>query len=164
MPDVCTLLQGIQDDIRALRDNFIDVQYNSGVSWRSVNGKLVGSRQYGGWTEKRSVNFQVLYEQIITYAGTTMTINLDFLVNVMLRRAEMIHSDNIAKTYEIRYYSDYNHDSNYNLLKASTANQDTRWFQGYENLFMPAGSRVQLYFSGFTAGKTNKVIIGVEEI
>jgi hypothetical protein len=165
--DQCTKTRfaNMEADLKALRDNFIDPGYNApGIVWTVINGKKVGSRQYGSWTEKRSINFQVLYEQIVTYAGSTMTLNLDFPVNAMLNRIEMISSDNTAKTYEIREYTDYNRDSYYNLLKSSTANQDTRWFRDYQNHFMPAGSRIQFYFSSFTAAKTIKLIVATEEI
>jgi hypothetical protein len=93
-----------------------------------------------------------------------MTLNLDIPVNVMLNRIEMISSDNTAKTYEVREYTDWNNDSYYNLLKSSTANQDTRWFRDYTNHFLPAGSRLQFYFSSFTAEKTIKLIVATEEI
>lgn len=165
--DSCTanLLRSLDKNVRELKDNFISPDYNTrGVVWRVVDGRKVGYRVYGQWTEKRSVNFQVLYEQIVTYAGSTMTLNLDFQANVMLNRIEMISSDNTAKTFEIREYTDYNADSYYNLLKSSTANQDTRWFRSYDNHFMPAGSRIQFYFSGFTAAKTIKLIVATEVI
>lgn len=164
--DDCTAgFKALCEDIRAIRDNFISPDYNTmGVIWRVVDGKKVGFRQYGAWTEKRSINFQVLYEQIVTYAGSTMEINLDFQVNVMLNRIEMISSDNTAKGFEWRAYTDYNHDSYYNLIGKGIANQTTRILQMYEKEFMPAGSRIQFYFDNFTAGKTNKIIVGVEEV
>jgi hypothetical protein len=165
MADQCTYLNRIDKNVQALKDNFISPDYEApGIVWRIVAGRKVGYRKYGNWDEKRSVNFQVMYEQIVTYAGSTMTLNLDIPVNVMLHRIEMISSDNTAKSYEIREYTDWNNDSNYNLLKASTANQITRWFKPYSNHFIPAGSRIQFYFSSFTAAKTNKIIVAVEEI
>lgn len=159
-------LKTIDENLRALKDNFISKEYNApGIVWRVINGKKVGFRNYGEWTERRSINFQLLYEHIETYAGTTRTLDLDFQVNTMLRRIEMIHNDDTAKTFEVRLFSDYNQDSsNYNILKSSTADQTVRWMQVFDNIFLPAGSRLEFYFSSYTAGKTNKIIIGVEEI
>ncbi len=165
--DSCTAnrLKAMDENVLAIKDNFISPDYNTrGVIWRVVDGKKVGYRQYGPWTERRSINFQVLYEQIVTYTGANMTINLDFQVNVMLNRIEMISSDDTAKGFEWRAYTDYNHDSYYNLIGKGKANQTTRILQMYEKEFMPVGSRIQFYFDNFTAAKTNKIIVGVEEI
>ncbi|MFZ3385308.1 MAG: hypothetical protein WA144_15415 [Candidatus Methanoperedens sp.] len=165
MPDLCAYLSRIDKNTQALKDNFISPDYEApGIVWRIVAGRKVGYRKYGNWDEKRSVNFQVLYEQIITYTDTTITLNLDIPVNAMLNRIEMISSDNTAKTYEIREYTDWNNDSYYNFLKTSTANQGVRWLKPYSNHFLPAGSRLQFVFSSFTAGKTIKLIVATEEI
>jgi hypothetical protein len=166
MPDLCTILSEVGKDVRALKENFISSDYDApGIMWAVMNGKKVGSRQYGVWSEKRSVNFQILYSTIITYSGTSMSIDLDVNVDVALNRMEMISSDATAKDYEVREYSDRDGDpTRYNLLKSSTADQVVRWMREYDRMFLPAGSRLQFYFSGFMAGKTNKLIVVCEEI
>ncbi|HWQ95918.1 MAG TPA: hypothetical protein VN368_00960 [Candidatus Methylomirabilis sp.] len=167
-PDSATAsrIRSIDENIRSLKDNFISPEYNApGIVWRVVNGKKVGFRQYGIWTEKRSINYQVLYEHTETFAGSTTTLNLDFFVNVNIQRIELIYNDSTAKDYEIRIYSDYNSDSYYNLLDKGTSNQDTP-LMNYDPMsgMMPAGSRLQLYFSNYTAGKIVKIVVGAEEI
>ncbi len=156
--DILPAITQIAADLNSIKNDLINASI-----WKIEQDRRLGISQWGAWTAKRAQNYDVLYEHIETYAGTTTTLNLDFEENVRLRRIEMVHNDNTAKGYEIRIFNDYEKNSNYNILKSSTANQDTTWLQGYD-LFLPAGSRIQFYFSNYTTGKTNSIAIGVEEV
>ncbi len=157
-PDYTVLLNAIANDLNSIKTDLINASI-----WKIEQDRRIGLSQWGVWTVKRAQNYDVLYEHKVTYAGTTTTIDLDFMENVRLRRIEMVHDDNTVKTYEIQLFNDYEKNSSYNILKSSTANQDTTWMQGYD-LFMPAGSRLRFYFSNYTVGKINSIAVGVEEV
>lgn len=157
-PDYTILLNSIATNLEAIKNDLI-----SNHIWKIEQDKRVGMFVWGAWTGKRAQSYDVAYEHIETYSSITTTINLDFSENVILSLLEMVHDDDTAKDYEIRTYTDYEKNGLYNLLKAETANQDTTWMQEYYK-FMPAGSRLQFYFSNYTLGKRNSIVVGVEEI
>lgn len=149
-------------EMTLLRDFFTPIPI-SDVIYKVINGRKVGYRDYGIWQEKRGGGYDVTYEHTETYAGTTTTLNLDFSTQVMLKRIEMIWDDTITKDYEIRMFSDFNHSSLYSLLKKETGNTETSDITFLDFVY-PAGSRLQFYFSNYTAAKINKILIVIEEL
>ncbi len=156
--DYTQLLTAINESLTAIKNDLINASI-----WKIEQNRRIGISLSGAWTVKRAQSYDILFEHTETYSGTTATLNLDFDQNTMLSYIEMIHDDDTAKGYEIRTYNDYDKNSLYTLLAESTSNQDTSWLQGYHK-FMPAGSRLQFYFSNYTAGKINSIAVGGQEI
>lgn len=152
----------IREDISLLRDYFTPVPV-SGVVYRLINGRKVGYRTYGIWEEKRGSGYEITYEHTETYAGTTTTLNLDFQTQVMLKRIEQIWNDGTSKDFQLRMYSNFAENSYYSLLKDETGNTETSEIDEY-NFCYPAGSRLQIYFSSYTAAKICKIIVAIEEL
>jgi len=152
----------IKDEITLLRDYFTPIPI-SGVTYKIINGRKVGYRQVGVWDEKRGGGYDVTYEHTKTYAGTTTTLNLDFITQVMLKRIEFVWDDDTARTYEIRVFSDKDNSVLYSVIRSETANTKTSAIISLDFVY-PAGSRLQFYFSSYTASKINKILVAIEEL
>lgn len=149
-------------EMTLLRDFFTPIPI-SGVAYKIINGRKVGYRDYGIWQEKRGGGYDVTYEHTETYAGTTTTLNLDFTTQVMIKRIELIWNDTTTKDYELRMYSDFLNSSYYSVIKKETGNTETSDITFLDFVY-PAGSRLQFYFSSYTVGKINKILVAIEEL
>ncbi len=163
MVDQCTLLSMILKEVTLLRQNQVSTPEITGVQYKVINGHKVGYRPYGIWDEKRGDGYEVTYEHTEIYAGSTLTLNLDFAYQTALKRVELIWNDTTAKGYELRMYSDFNNSAYYSLIKKETGNQDTSDISMFGFVY-PAGSRLQFYFDNYTAGKINKILVAIEEL
>ena len=152
----------IKDELTLLRDYFTPIPI-SGVTYKIINGRKVGYRQVGVWDEKRGGGYDITYEHTETYAGTTTTLNLDFVTQVMLKRIELVWDDDTARTYEIRVFSDKDNSVLYSVIRGETANIKTSAIISLDFVY-PAGSRLQFYFSSYTATKLNKILVAIEEL
>jgi len=152
----------IKQEITLLRDFFTPIPI-SGVTYKIINGRKVGYRNYGIWQEKRGGGYDVTYEHTETYAGTTTALNLDFSTQVMIKRVELVWDDAITKDYELRMFSDFLNSSYYSVIKKEVGNTETSDITFLDFVY-PAGSRLQFYFSSYTAAKINKILVAIEEL
>lgn len=114
-------------------------------------------------------------EKLITFSGSTTTVNIDLLELIKalqktgelpgafkINRIEQIFNDPTARGYSIRIYNNPAIDA-YIEIDADTA--DTSLNISIEGEYkVPAEFRIQLYYSSFTAGKTSRVRLQVDEI
>lgn len=149
-------------EMTLLRDFFTPIPI-SGVTYKIINGRKVGYRDYGIWQEKRGGGYDVTYEHTETYAGSTTNLNLDFKTQVMVKRIELVWNDATARDYEIRMYSDKDNSIYYSVIRTEIANTKTSTIISLDFVY-PAGSRLQFYFSSYTAAKINKILIAIEEL
>ncbi len=118
-----------------------------------------------GWTYKKEGK-SIVYEQQITYSGTTTTINLDFLTAAAVKRIDQIWNDGTAKDLSVRLYSDAA-NIYYSELKKVLADTNTSIIlspSSDQELKFPSGGRLQFYYANYTAGKICKIVTAVDEI
>ena len=131
---------------------------------------------YDSWTVI-GVGKSWFLERLVTFAGTTITVNLDLLLAIkalqkktvlpdafQLNRITQIFNDATSKSFSVRLY-DNPACSDFVELDTQTGNTATsRLMQGGTEYKYPAEFRVQLYYSDFVIGKTVRIRVQVDEL
>jgi hypothetical protein len=104
------------------------------------------------------------YEQVVTYPGAAVSVDLNLPKACQLNRIEQIWNDATAKDFSIRVFTDPS-SSSYIELDTQTANTATsRLLQAGIEYKYPAGSRIRIYSGSNTATKTDTIRIQVDEL
>lgn len=105
------------------------------------------------------------YEQQVTYVGTTQSVNLDFPRAMKVNLVEQIWNDASSKTFAIRKYSNPSTVTNpYSTVQTVAADVETDRILVIDDFKMSAGSRLQFYYSSYTAAKIVTIRVQADEL
>lgn len=118
--------------------------------------------QTQGWNRKQKGK-TVIYEQTITYAGSTQSVELAFEKMVQVNLITLVWNDGTSKDYYIRAYPA--RSAYYATVDYATSSTDTDTIiqTGNEYDLMP-GAKLQFYFENYTAGKICQITVHTEEL
>ncbi len=161
--------QTIVNQLCTVNKTLIDIKDKLITSETRLNGTY-NSLKYS------KVKSSWFLEKLITFSGSTTTVNIDLLELIKalqktggelpgafkINRIEQIFNDPTARGYSIRIYTNPAIDA-YIEIDADTA--DTSLNISIEGEYkVPAEFRIQFYYSNFTAGKTARIRVQVDEI
>ncbi|KPQ42201.1 MAG: hypothetical protein MPEBLZ_03251 [Candidatus Methanoperedens nitroreducens] len=118
---------------------------------------------YQGWDYYR-IGKSLFFIQTLTYAGATMTLNLDFTKAVQMNRLEQVWNDATARDLSLRMYSNASNSAYVELDNAAANTALNRIIQAGIEYKYTAGSRLQFYYSNFTVGKTVTIVVQADEL
>ncbi len=119
--------------------------------------------QFGQWTwiRKGKANF---FYQLVTFTGSTMDIDLSLPFVFQLNRITQVFNDATARDFEIRVYDDPSIDA-YASLLAATGNISTSVVtQRGEEYRYEMNARLRLHYANYTASKTVRIRVQVNEL
>lgn len=119
--------------------------------------------QVGSWTWVRKGKAHFFY-QLVTFAGSTMNIDLTLPFVFQLNRITQVFNDATAKDFDIRVYEDPAIDAYASLLNATGNTSTSVVTQRGEEYRFETNARIRLYYSNFTADKTVRIRIQVNEL
>ncbi len=123
----------------------------------------IRGREVGGWTFEKAGKSH-FFERVVTFAGTTMSIDLDFPKSVQLNRVEQVFNDATARDFSIRVFTDPSLSYYIELDTQAASTALNRVVQAGLEYKYPSGSRLRLYYSSFTVGKTVTIRVQVDEL
>ena len=135
---------------------------------KSIDTSLIptfsGSFQdiYQNWTRKR-INRSWFYEQTVIFAGSTMTVNLDFPQASNLNYVVMMFGSAVSRDFAIRMYMNPN-DTLYAEIRTGTGNTGTDYRTCKLEEKYPTAARLQLYFANYTPGESVKIVVQADDI
>lgn len=118
---------------------------------------------FDGWKMKQ-VGKSYFFDQLVTFTGTTMNINLILPFAFQLNRSEQIFSDATARDFEIQVYSDPSQTAYASLLNSAGNIATSVVAQRGSEYQYPANSKIIHYYANFTAGKTVRIRVQVTEL
>lgn len=117
---------------------------------------------YQNWDRKR-VNQSWWYEQTITFAGSTLNVNLDFPQASLLNYVVMIFNDGTSKDFSIRVLTTPS-DGYYAEVRTETSNTGTDYRTCKLEEKYPTAARLQINFSNYTVGKIVKITVQADDV
>lgn len=118
---------------------------------------------FGDW-KRTKVNKTYFFEQTITFAGSTMTVDLNLPSSFQLNRIEQVFSDTTARDFDERVFT-IPGSSAYIELKTVLADVSLNNYTQLGNEYKyPATSKLQIYYANFTVGKTVIIKIQLDEL
>ena len=117
----------------------------------------------GNWSY-RKVGRSWFFEQVVTYAGATQSIDVDFPNAIQLNRIEQVCNDATARDFSVRVFTDPALAYYIELDNQAANTALNRVIQAGAEYKYPAGSRLRLYYSNFTVGKTVTIRVQVDEL
>lgn len=131
---------------------------------------------YNSWVGVKAGKSWFL-ERLVTLSGTTITINLDLIDHIkslqkrdvlpgafQINRIETVFNDTTARSFSIRIFTNPAYSQYVELYsKTSDISLNTLMQAGIEYKY-PAEFRIQFYYSSFTADKTVRIRIQVDEL
>ena len=120
-------------------------------------------KEYYGWQLKQ-INGKKTFNQVVTFAGSTMSIELPISGSISLKRIEMWYSSSDVKTHNIRMHSMIYPDA-YIELDSVSANADIPHIidmgEGYVYL---TPTKLVFNFSSYTIGDNVNLQVQLEEL
>lgn len=119
--------------------------------------------QWGDWSyvKKGKAHF---YYRLVTFAGATMNIDLNLPFAFQLNRISQVFNDATARDFEIRVYEDPAIDAYASLLNAAGNTSTSTVSQRGEEYRYENNARLRMYYANFTADKTVRIRIQVNEL
>jgi len=103
------------------------------------------------------------YEQTLTFAGSTMTVQLDLPVGQILNDIVLIFDDATSRDFQMRAYTNPA-DGMYAQIRSETSNTGTDYRACSIREKFPINSRLELYFANYTVSKRCKITIQADDI
>ena len=116
----------------------------------------------GNWTRKHN-NTAWFFEQTVTFAGSTMNVNLDFPQALKLGWITLVFNDATVRTFSINHYMNPN-DTYYSQIRQESADTSLNYRISDINEIYPINARLQFAFSVYTVGKTCKISVQASDI
>jgi len=120
-------------------------------------------KEYYGWQLKQ-INGKKTFNQVVTFAGSTMSIELPISGSISLKRIEQWYSSSDVKTFNVRMHSQINPDA-YAELDSVSANADISHIidmgEGYVYL---TPTKLVFNFSSYTIGDKVNLQVQLEEL
>jgi hypothetical protein len=118
---------------------------------------------YYSW-EMKQVGKQKTFNRIVTFAGSTMSVELPFSGPINLKKIEMWYDSSNAKTHNVRMHSNINPDAYAELDTVSATTAVSHIIDMGEGYLYLTANKLVFNFSSYTAADKVNIQVQLEDL